>query len=246
MSIMDNPEWLDKYDYGAGEAGSTTVEAAGERQPKLSRIAYARFKESLFARRIPIGATVTQAELVELLEVPIGPLREALQILEHDGLVTMLPRSGIRIVQPGMSLMKDSFQLRRILELEAVRKYGEVAQDDELARLETAHRDVLAAAQSRMAEEALIAHSGTVDRGFHAILIGALRNPQIREVYSQTNERIRLVRLDNRYRQSATTVTQAMQEHMVILNALGAHDSAAAVAAMEDHLRRALHRAIGL
>ena len=96
-----------------------------ERQPKLSRIAYARFKESLFARRIPIGATVTQAELVELLEVPIGPLREALQVLENDGLLTMLPRSGIRIVKPGMSLMKDSFQLRRILELEAVRKYAE-------------------------------------------------------------------------------------------------------------------------
>jgi DNA-binding GntR family transcriptional regulator len=245
MSVVDNPEWLDKYDYGSGDAGSATDEAA-ERQPKLSRIAYARFKESLFARRIPIGATVTQAELVELLEVPIGPLREALQVLEQDGLVTMLPRSGIRIVKPGMSLMKDSFQLRRILELDAVRKYAEVARGDELARLETAHRDVLAAAQSRMAEDALIARSGTVDRGFHSILIGSLRNPQIREVYSHTNERIRLVRLDNRYRQSATTVTQAMQEHLVILDAMRRHDSAAAVAAMEDHLRRALHRAIGL
>ncbi len=246
MRLTDNPERLDKYNYMPGDAGSGAVEPVAERQPKLSRIAYARFKESLFARRIPIGATVTQAELVELLDVPIGPLREALQVLEHDGLVTMLPRSGIRIVQPGMGLMKDSFQLRRILELEAVRKYAEVAQGDELARLEGAHRDVLAAAQSRLAEDALIDQSGTVDRGFHAILIGALRNPQIREVYSQTNERIRLVRLDNRYRQSATTVTQAMQEHLVILDALRAHDSAAAVAAMEDHLRRALHRAIGL
>ena len=246
MCPTDNPERLDKYDYMPGDIGADAGEPAAERQPKLSRIAYARFKQSLFARRIPIGATVTQAELVELLEVPIGPLREALQVLEHDGLVTMLPRSGIRIVQPGMGLMKDSFQLRRILELEAVRKYAEVARADELARLETAHRDVLAAAQSRLAEDALIDRSGTVDRGFHAILIGALRNPQIREVYSQTNERIRLVRLDNRYRQSAATVMQAMQEHLVILDALRGHDSAAAVAAMEDHLRRALHRAIGL
>lgn len=245
MSTADNPEWLSKYDYTALDVGSTAVEAA-ERQPKLSRIAYARFKEFLFARRIPIGATVTQAELVELLDVPIGPLREALQVLENDGLLTMLPRSGIRIVQPGMGLMKDSFQLRRILELEAVRKYAEVAEADELARLQTAHRQVLAAAQARIAEDALIAHSGTVDRGFHAILINSLRNPQIHEVYSRTNERIRLVRLDNRYRQSATTVTQAMQEHLVILDALRTQDSPAAVAAMEDHLRRALHRAIGL
>ena len=58
---------------------------------------------------------------MQLLDVPIGPLREALQVLENDGLLTMLPRSGIRIVKPGMSLMKDSFQLRRILEIEGVR-----------------------------------------------------------------------------------------------------------------------------
>ncbi len=229
----------------AAAAGSEVLEPLPERQPKLSQIAYARFKEGLFSRRIPIGATVTQAELVEILDVPLGPLREALQVLENDGLLTMLPRAGIRIVKPSMSLMKDSFQLRRILELEAVRKYAEVALLDELASLETAHRGVLAAAQSRMPEDELIAQSGTVDRGFHAAVIGSLRNPQIDEVYERTNERIRLVRLDNRYRQSAATVTQAMQEHLVVLDALRAHDSAAAVVAMEYHLSRTLHRAIG-
>ena len=227
------------------DAGFEVLEVVPERQPKLSQVAYTRFKESLFARRIPIGATVTQAELMELLDVPIGPLREALQVLENDGLLTMLPRAGIRIVKPSMSLMKDSFQLRRILELEAVRKYADVAQGEELARLDSAHRDVLAAAKSRMPEAALIAQSGVVDRGFHAVLIGSLRNPQIDEVYERTNERIRLVRLDNLYRQSAATVAQAMQEHLVILSALRAHDSAAAVAAMEDHLSRTLHRAVG-
>jgi DNA-binding GntR family transcriptional regulator len=230
----------------AGEAGPAATEAAPERQFKLSHVAYARFKESLFARRIPIGATVTQADLMELLDVPIGPLREALQVLENDGLVTMLPRTGIRIVKPDMSLLKESFQLRRVLEMEAVRKYGEVVQDEELARWDAAHRDVLVAAQSRMAEDALIAYSGTVDRGFHAALIGSLRNSQIGEVYDRMNERIRLVRLDNLYRQSTATVTQAMQEHLTVLDAVRGQDIVAAVAAIEDHLRRALHRAIGL
>ncbi len=230
----------------AGEAGSPAIEVAPERQLKLSQVAYARFKEGLFARRIPIGATLTQAEVMELLDVPIGPLREALQVLENDGLVTMVRRTGIRVVKPDMNLLKDSFQLRRILEMEAVRKYAEVTQAEELARWDAAHREVLAAARSGMTEEALIAHSGTVDRGFHAVLIGSLRNPQIDEVYERMNERIRLVRLDNRYRQSATTVTQAIQEHLAILDALRKLDTAAAVAATEDHLRRALHRAIGL
>jgi DNA-binding GntR family transcriptional regulator len=238
---------MDQVDRITGEsgAGPPAAEAVPERQLKLSQIAYVRFKESLFARRIPIGATVTQAELMALLDVPIGPLREALQVLENDGLLTMLPRSGIRIVKPGMSLMKDSFQLRRILEIEGVRKYAEGVQSEELARWELAHRQVLEAARSRTAEDALIEHSGTVDRSFHAALIGSLRNPQICEVYARTNERIRLVCLDNDPRQSTATVTQAMQEHLIVLEALRMHDVPAAVAAVEDHLRRALHRAIG-
>lgn len=230
---------------GVGEVEESADEGS-ERQPKLGRIAYLRFKESLFARRIPIGATLTQSDVMELLDVPIGPLREALQLLENEGLVTMVRRTGIRIVKPDMGLLKDSFQLRRILEMEAVRKYAEVTQAEELDRWFVAHREVLAAARSTMAEDALIEHSGTVDRHFHATLIGSLRNPQIEDVYGRVNERIRLVRLDNRYRQSSATVTQAMQEHLAILDALRAHDPAAAAIAIEDHLRRTLHRAIGL
>jgi DNA-binding GntR family transcriptional regulator len=229
-----------------GEVEASADGAAPEQQSKLSQIAYLRFKESLFAGRIPIGATLTQAEVMELLDVPIGPLRGALQLLENDGLVTMVPRTGICFVKPDMSRLKDSFQLRCILEMEAVRKYAQVTQAEELDRWDAAHREVLAAARSKMAEDALIEHSGTVDRGFHAVLIGSLRNPQIDEVYGRMNERIRLVRLDNRYRQSSTTVTQAMQEHVAILDALRAHDTDAAVIAIEDHLRRTLHRAIGL
>jgi DNA-binding GntR family transcriptional regulator len=122
---------------------------------------------------------LTQSELMALLDVPVGPLREALQVLESEGLLTMLPRSGIRIVKPDMTLMKNNFQLRRILECEAVRKYAERAPAEELAHWEGAHRGVVSRAQSGMAEAALLEHARTVDHGFQAALIGALRNPQI-------------------------------------------------------------------
>jgi DNA-binding GntR family transcriptional regulator len=215
-------------------------------QPKLSHVAYLRFKESIFARRIPTGATLTQAEVMQLLDVPIGPLREALQVLENDGLVTMVRRTGIQVVKPDMSLLKDSFQLRGILEMGAVRKLAEVAQAEELARWDAAHRDVLAAARSKLADDAIIEQSVPVDRAFHAALIGSFRNPQIGEVYDRVRERIALVRLDNCSRRTIATETQAMQEHLAILDALRANDVPAAVAAMEDHMRRALQRAIGL
>jgi DNA-binding GntR family transcriptional regulator len=238
---MDEPD----PSFNESAADPADPQAAPKRPLKLSQLAYIRFKENLFSRRIPVGATLTQSELVALLDVPVGALREALQLLESQGLLTMLPRSGIRIIKPDMTLMKDSFQLRRILECEGVRKYAERASAEELARWDTAHRDTIAQAQSGMAEAALLDHAREVDQGFHKALIGALRNPQIEEVYARANERILLVRLDNLYMLSTVAVIQTMQEHLAVLDALRAHDIAAAIAAVENHLARALHRAMG-
>src|SRR4051794_313558 len=100
---------------------------AAEAPTKLSQIAYQRFKEALFSRQIPIGATVSQGELAELLQVQTGALREAMQLLEKEGFLTVLPRSGIRIVKPDMSHLKDCFQMRRVIEAEAVRRFAERA-----------------------------------------------------------------------------------------------------------------------
>jgi DNA-binding GntR family transcriptional regulator len=212
---------------------------------KLSQLAYQRFKEALFAQNIATGATLTQGDLVRLLDVPLGPLREALQVLESEGLVTMLPRAGIRIVKPDMALIKDCFQLRRILECEAVRKYADRAPAQEMANWIARHRTIIARVETGASEPELFEAARAVDQSFHAMLIAALRNPLIDDVYTKIKDRIRLVRLDNLYMLSAVTVERTMQEHLRVLQALAARDTDAAVRAMEDHLAAALHRAIG-
>jgi DNA-binding GntR family transcriptional regulator len=216
-----------------------------KRLVKLSQTACRRFKEALFSKSIPMGTILTQAELVTLLDVPIGPLREALQVLESEGLAEMLPRSGIRIVKPDFPLIKDIFQLRRILECEAVRKFAERASAEELALWTARHHEVLSEAERGGLESELIQNAIALDRSFHATLIANLRNPTIEELYGKTTERIRLVRLDTAYMRSAITVSHAMQEHMLVLDALRTRDVAAAIGFMEDHLAASLHRAIG-
>ena len=70
---------------------------------KLSHLAYQRFKEHLLTGQIKSGSAISQSELVRTLGVPISPLREAIQVLQAEGLLTVMPRSGIRIVQPDWS-----------------------------------------------------------------------------------------------------------------------------------------------
>ncbi|HEX2525023.1 MAG TPA: GntR family transcriptional regulator [Geminicoccus sp.] len=218
-----------------------------EKRPiKAGQVAYQRFKEMLFAQRIQTGAVLTQAELMTLLDVPIGPLREALQSLENEGLVTMLPRSGIRIVKPDLTLIRNAFQLRRIIECEAVRKFAERATLAEIDRWIERHRSVMEKSQAGMAAEALMEEASGTDAAFHTVLVASLRNPLIDEIYERTKDQIRLIRLDNLYLLSGVAVANTMMEHLRILEAARLRDHPAVVRAMEDHLAASLHRAIGL
>lgn len=234
----------------AREGGSVIDEGAAQggdgRLMKLSRVAYQRFKEVLFAQQIATGATLTQGELCALLDVPIGPLREALQLLESERLVEMLPRAGIRIVKPDVSVIRNSFQARRILEAEAVRKFAERAPIEDIEDWTRRHREMLARALESGIAEGLIDEARALDLTFHASLVASLRNPLIDEFYARTKDQIRLIRLDNSYLLSAATVAATMREHLRVLEPLLKRDAEAAVLAMEDHLAAALNRSIGL
>ena len=102
---------------------------------RLSDLAYTRILETLFERKIPAGAFVSQNDLVQLLGIPVAPLRDALKVLETEGVVTIHPRSGIQFVKPGLELTRSTYQYRGIIERAAVAIYAETAQDSELAEV---------------------------------------------------------------------------------------------------------------
>lgn len=214
--------------------------------PKLSQLAHRRFKEALFDRRIRTGAVMSQHELAEIVGVPVGPLREALQVLESEGLLTVMPRSGIRICKPDFELVKDSYQLRRILEREAVARFVEQVDGATLDRQEEAHRALMAQATDDVDAPNLFATATAVDHGLHQAMIGRLRNPIISAVYAQTYMQICLIRLDRDYALSPLLIRRTMEEHLAVIAAVRRRDTDAAVAAMDDHLTRSMHRAMGL
>ena len=82
---------------------------------------------SLFERRLPAGAFVSQSELVELTGVPVAPLRDALRVLEAEGMLTIHPRPGIQFVKPGLELTRSTYQFRGIIERPRSRVYAETA-----------------------------------------------------------------------------------------------------------------------
>src|SRR5689334_11127671 len=110
------------------------------RHRTLSQLAYERFKAALFERRIEAGAFVSQSELVALLDVPLGPVRDALQALQAEGLVTVRPRSGIEIAKADFALIRNTYQLRFMLERQAVRRFAEAGKLERMKAMEAEHQ----------------------------------------------------------------------------------------------------------
>src|SRR6478752_7974879 len=109
----------------------------------MREVAYDRFKAELFKRNLEPGQFVSQGELCELLDVPLGPTREALKRLEAERLVRLIPQRGIQIADIGVRLIREAFEFRTILELAAVRRFASTADDATLTELERSTRAVL-------------------------------------------------------------------------------------------------------
>ena len=119
------------------ERGADEGRASAQR---LSDVAYARILENLFDRQLPAGAFVSQNDLVTLLGIPVGPLRDALRVLEAEGVLKIHPRSGIEFVKPGLELTRSTYQFRSIIERAAVRMFAETASSELLEELRAEHR----------------------------------------------------------------------------------------------------------
>jgi DNA-binding GntR family transcriptional regulator len=227
---------------GKGDMVADVADSGGG--GRLSDLAYNRILENLFDRRLPVGAFVSQNHLVELLGVPVAPLRDALRVLEAEGILTIQPRSGIQFVKPGLELTRSTYQFRGIIERAAVAVFAETADETELADIRRRHEAVIAALESDGLTEALKLESEELELLLHNAIIGSLNNPLIESSYRRMHNYLRLVRLDRRL--TVPVALRSLKEHVAIIEACERRDTEGAVAALSAHFNAALNRHMGM
>ena len=211
---------------------------------RLSDTAYTLILENLFARRLPAGAFVSQNDLVKLLGIPVAPLRDALKILETEGVLTIHPRSGIQFVKPGLELTRSTYQFRAILERAAVAVYAETADDEDLAETERRHRQVMEAIEKDGLTDSARAEIEALELVLHNAIIASLNNPLIETSYKRMHNYLRLVRLDRKL--TAPLAQRSLREHMEIILACRERNPEKATAALQAHFTAALQRHMGM
>ena len=225
---------------------AATPERAKKAKPRslMREVAYERFKAELFKRNLAPGQFVSQGELCELLDVPLGPTREALKRLEAENLVRLIPQRGIQITDIGVTLIHEAFEFRTVLELAAVRRFARDADAATLARLEADTTEILRRLDGGSNEDPkLIDAALQVDWGMHYMMIDAIGNRILATAHRQNFDKIKMIRLHGR---SPRYLPLAMEEHLKVIVALKQRDPDLAAAALGEHLASAERRALGL
>lgn len=210
----------------------------------LRNVAHERFMDHLYRGALRPAQLVSQRELCELLDVPMGPMREALKRLEGEGIVTLIPQRGIKILDIDEKTITDAFQMRLLIEVEAVRLFAETP---DLGSIHDLRTRTLAAGRPDTAQGVVdldkINAMTKLDHEMHQLFVAAMDNAFAEDLLGRLLGRLRLSRLVFRLRNY--TDGQAAREHVEIFDHVIAGNSAAAAEAMERHLKASLRHALG-
>ena len=110
--------------------------------------AYQGFTQQILSGAILPGQFISQRELMTLLDMPLGAVREMIPRLEAGGLIKTVPQRGLQIAHVDLKLIRNAFQVRSMIEREAVLACVQSASDSELTAIEAAHQQILARANS--------------------------------------------------------------------------------------------------
>ena len=223
------------------DSDGAIAELPGERA-SVKSAAYEKFRHALFDGRLRPGQFVSQRELVALLGLSIGALRELLPRLELEGLLRVMSQRGIQITTIDLRMIRESYQMRLAFEREATIYAVEHVPDEALLQQRALHSSILERAAGGVSGS-LLDEAQKIDSDFHDFLIGATGNETLIQAYSIVAIRVRMIQLD-RIRLNPVVLAPALADHLDIIDGILKRDRAKAVEAMETHIQNARMRAV--
>lgn len=179
------------------------------------------------------GARVSESSLAERLGVSRTPVREALQVLDAQGLVNSRGR-GVRLRVPGEQALAEALQTRGALEGFAVRCAARAQREGLLLPAHLHEVERLAAACDNATRMGGPAAGADANRAFHQALAALAGNSQINSLLTVIWDQIAIATRAGLA--TAPRIDSVHHEHEEILAAVRAGDPCRARAAVEAHI----------
>jgi DNA-binding GntR family transcriptional regulator len=196
--------------------------------------AYEQLRRKILLGELEPGATFSQVQLSAQLGVSRTPLREAVRLLQTEGLLTSEPRRRVRVSPVTSEDFEDLYAMRIVLDSLAVRLTVPQLTDAELAQARLAYLEATAAASQgdnagyrephRRFHFALYAHSG------------ARLMQRVEDLWEHA-ERYRLLHAKHGG-ELTHLVRLGQRDHLAILEAAERRDAGACAKRSAEHLAR--------
>jgi len=186
-----------------------------------SRI-YRELRRSIIVGRCNPGERLDLEALAQRHGTSVTPVRDALQMLSQEGLVTIKPRSGYFVTHVTRKQLCDMLELREILEIASVERAAVWITDEQLEQLEHVHAgytDEDDESYERYMEE---------NQRFHCLIAEASGNHELAETLGHLHDR--LIRFMILCRVGETLE----RRHALVIEALRTHDAAVARQAIRN------------
>ena len=197
--------------------------------------AYLTLRDAIMRCDLQPSERLVIDDLARRLKVSIIPVREAIQILQSEGLVVTVPHAGARVAPISRQSIQDVFTVLEGLEVVATRLVAERRNTSELNALATLVDDMDKAVESKR-----YVQWASLNTEFH-LMIGALPGlPMLREMTERVLARWGRIRRFYFRGVLVARAEQAQQEHRAILNAVRGRDLMNLEQLVRQHNRGAL------
>ena len=183
---------------------------------------------AIVERRLMPGTKLAEQKIADIFQVSRTLVRQALNQLSRDRLVTLAPARGAFVAMPSVDEARQVFEVRAMLEGAMARQLCDRISDPQITELRAHLRD----------EAAAIGRTDVPGRtrllaDFHVVLARLLGNQVLAQLLADLLSRSSLIAL---MYQSSHSAEHSQQEHVQIVDALERRDAAAAARLMAEHI----------
>ena len=197
----------------------------------LRDVVFHTLRRAIMQGDLKPGERLMEIKLANRLGVSRTPIREAIRMLELEGLVTMVPRKGAQVAEITEKDLKDVLEVRIGLEELAVKFVCQRIDGRQLEDLQKAARSFEAAVRSedltRIAE---------ADVNFHDMIYKATGNERLVQLLNNIREQMYRYRVE--YLKDEEVRSSLVEEHNLLWRALRDRNEEEAARLTRKHIQR--------
>lgn len=196
----------------------------------LRDVVFNTLREAILKGDLKPGERLMELQLAAQLGVSRTPIREAIRMLEQEGLAVTVPRKGAEVAKMTLKGMEDVLEIREALDILACQLACERITGEQLellAEKKKAFEDSLKSGNVKAIAE--------TDVAFHDVIYDATGNPKLVNMLNNLREQIYRYRVE--YLKKAENYPKLISEHNAIFDSLANRNQEDATESIREHVK---------